>query len=135
MLYMLLICFNPSAPPDPAGRNRQPEHAKLEAELRERGVYVSGAGLWPLEQSKAIKKEGGKAVVIDGPFAETKEAVGGYFIVDCEEQEAIEIAARISVDDHSWIQMRTIGLYHPAVDRMPEYDGYVDPRLRKLMSR
>jgi hypothetical protein len=135
MLYMLLICYKPAAPRETTGHTRQPEHAKLEAELRQRGIYVSGAGLWPIEQSKSISHRDGKTVVTDGPFAETKEAVGGYFIVDCDEEEALEVASRISVDDRSWIEMRAIGLFHPNVDRMRELDGYVDPRLRGLMSR
>jgi hypothetical protein len=110
---MLLICYDPSAPPDP-GPSRQPEHAKLEAELREKGVYVSGAGLWPLGKgSKIIRHEADRAIVIDGPFPEAKEAVGGYFMVDCSEEEALEYAKRISVGPRAWVQMRPVVLWHP----------------------
>ena len=112
MIYMLMICYDPSAPPD--GENRQPEHAKLEAEMREHGVYVSGAGLWPLEAGgKVVRHDGGEAVVLDGPFAEMKEAVGGYFMVDCDEAEALAYAKRISVGPRGWVQVRQVALWHP----------------------
>jgi hypothetical protein len=83
--------------------------------MREKGVYVSGAGLWPVEAaSKKVRQEDGRAVVTDGPFAETKEALGGYFMVDCSEEEALEYAKRISVDNRSWVEMRQVALWHPA---------------------
>jgi hypothetical protein len=86
MLYMLLICYDPTRPTDPERRNLQPEHAKLEAELRTEGTYVSGAGLWPAAQSKVVRRSEGKVIRTDGAFAETKEVVGGYFIVHCDER-------------------------------------------------
>jgi hypothetical protein len=135
MLYMLMICYDPTAPQDPDEPNRQPEHAKLEAELRERGQYVSGAALWPVEGAKNVRVRDGKAVTTDGPFAETKEAIGGYYIVDCDEDEAIAIAARIPVGNNGWIQVRPIALFHPNVDRIPSVDGYVDPRLLRSSSQ
>lgn len=117
---MLLICYDPTAPPVASEQNLQPEHHKLELELRERGVYVSGAGLWPVEAAKTVRHDEGKIVVTDGPFAESKEAVGGYYIVDCEEADAIEIAARIPVETRSWVQVRPIALFHPNVARISQ---------------
>ena len=128
MLYMLMICYDPTAPADPAEPNRQPEHSKLESELRERGTYVSGAALWPVESGKTVRVKDGQTLTTDGPFAETKEAVGGYYIVDCDEDEAIVIAARIPMG-RAWIQVRPLALFHPNVERTPGLDGYVDPRL------
>jgi hypothetical protein len=120
MLYMLLICYDPSAPRDLNEPNRQPEHAKLEQELRAAGSYVSGAALFPVEMSKNVRSDGNRPVTTDGPFAETKEAVGGYYIVDCEEAEAVTIAARIPVDSRAYVQVRRIALYHPNVDRIAQ---------------
>ena len=112
MLYMLLICYDPTAPPDPNNRNRQPEHAALEQEMRDAGKYAGGAGLFPV--AVTVRRRGGEdAIVTDGPFAETKEAIGGFFVVDCEEDDAIAYAKRISVDNRSWVEVQPIALWHP----------------------
>jgi hypothetical protein len=97
-----------------------PEHARLEQELRERGLFVSGAGLWPVESAKTVRTQDGKTLTTDGPFAETKEAVGGYYIVDCEEQQATDIAGRIPVEARSWVQVRPIALFHPNIERIAQ---------------
>jgi hypothetical protein len=117
---MLMICYDPTALPEDPPVNRQPEHHKLEIELRERGVYVSGAGLWPVEAAKRVHNTNGKATVTDGPFAETKEAVGGYYIVDCDESEAVKIAGRIPLEPRSWVEVRPVGLFHPNVARISQ---------------
>ena len=116
MLYMLMINYDPTAPSE--GRVLQPEHARLEAELREQGKFVSGAGLMPVEVAGALRVQGGKMLKTDGPFPETKELLGGYYIVDCSEEEAVEIAARIPVEKRGWVDVRQIGLFHPNVERM-----------------
>jgi hypothetical protein len=118
MLYMLMICYDPTVAPVASEQNLQPEHQKLELELRERGVYVSGAGLWPVEAAKRVRRKESAPAVIDGPFAESKEAIGGYYIVDCDEAQAIEIAGRIPVESRSWVQVRPIALFHPNVERI-----------------
>src|SRR6266581_2330364 len=106
MLYMLLICYDPTVAPIASEQALQPEHAKLEQELRVAGTYVSGAGLWPIEAAKTVRTRNEKPMTTDGPFAETKEAVGGYYIVDCSEDEALAIAASIPVESRSWVQVR-----------------------------
>jgi hypothetical protein len=118
MLHMLMICYDPTIPPIASEQALQPEHAKLEQQLRERGTFVSGAGLWPVEAAKTVRARNGKTITTDGPFAETKEAVGGYYIVDCDESEALAIAARIPVESRSWVQVRPIALFHPNVERI-----------------
>jgi hypothetical protein len=133
MLYMLLICYDPSLPVDPNRRNLQPEHAKLEAELRTDGTYVSGAALWPAKQSKAIRRVDGTVVRSDGAFAETKEVVGGYFMVDCDEEQAMAIAERIPNDPRGWIRIQAVALFHPEVTKVAAAEGYVDPRLKGLV--
>ena len=116
MLYMLMINYDPSVPFE--GPILQAEHAKLEAELRDRGVFVSGAGLMPVEAGGSFRVRGGEALTTDGPFAETKEVLGGYYIVDCGEGDAIEIAKRIPVEKRSWVEVRRIALFHPNVEKV-----------------
>ncbi len=120
MLYMLMICYDPTMPPIASEQNLQPEHHKLELELRERRLFISGAGLWPVEAAKSVRKRGGRTMTTDGPFAETKEAIGGYYIVDCDEAEALATAARIPVETRSWVQVRPIALFHPNVARISQ---------------
>jgi hypothetical protein len=122
VLYMLLISYDPSQPFE--GPVLQPEHAKLENELRELGLYVSGAGLLPAEAG-SIRVRGGQTLRIDGPFTESKEVAGGYYIVDCSEEDAIAIAHRIPVEKRSWVDVRPIGLFHPNLEAMGAYAGRV----------
>ena len=79
MLYMLLINYDPSIPFE--GPMLQPKHAALEIELREKGQFVSGAGLMPVEQG-STRVRNGKALKTEGPFAESKEVAGGYYMHD-----------------------------------------------------
>jgi hypothetical protein len=114
MLYMLLICYDPTQPAPPGPASRQPEHARLEAELRERGAYVSGAALFPSEMGGRRVRDGRTMAPTDAPFAESREVVGGYYIVECAtEDEAADIAARIPTDARSWVDVRRIALFHP----------------------
>ena len=115
MLYILLINYDPSLPFE--GPLLQPKHHELETELREKGLYVSGAGLMPVEQGSTRVRHG-KALKTEGPFAESKEVAGGYYIVDCSEEEAIEIAGRIPVEKRAWVDVRPIALFHPNVERI-----------------
>jgi hypothetical protein len=62
---------------------------------------------------KSVKHEGGEPVVTDGPFAETREVLGGYYVVSCSEAEALEWAKRIPVESRSHVQVRLLGIYRP----------------------
>lgn len=64
------------------------------------GLLVDAAGLEPVEHATRVDLHGGQVKILDGPFAETKEWVGGYFIVQCRgQEEAVEIA-RHSIELH-----------------------------------
>jgi len=113
MLYIFLITYDRTEPISPAETNLQPKHAELEQELRERGVYAGGAALMPVEGVPAVRVKNCVASV-DGPFAETKEVIGGYYVVDCKDQkEALAMAARIPVESRAWVDVRPIALWHP----------------------
>jgi hypothetical protein len=112
---MLMINYDPNIPFE--GPVLQPQHAKLEQELREQGTFVSGAGLMPVEAGGSFRVRGGESLRTDGPFAETKEVLGGYYIVDCGEDEAIEIAKRIAAEKRSRVGVRRIAVFHPDVEK------------------
>lgn len=68
----------------------------FDAEMTERGVLEGGQALQPTATATAVRVREGNAVATDGPFAETKEQLGGFYLVDCKDlDEAIEIASKI----------------------------------------
>ncbi len=78
-------------------------------EMNGRGVLQGGERLRPTSDATTVRVRDGETLTTDGPFAETKEQVGGYFIVDCKDlDEAIEIAARIPSAAHGTIEVRPI---------------------------
>ena len=114
MKFMVLINYDPTRPTLPDDPiTLQPEHAKLEAMLRERGQHVAGGGLVPVEMVKPIRVRGGKTLASDGPFAETKEVLGGFYVIEVPgEDEAVEFARQIPLDSRSWVEVRRIPLFH-----------------------
>ncbi len=98
MKYMLLIVSDPTAPPIPESEmgTMVARFEKIGADLSAQGKLIHSAELRPSGEAKTVRL-GRRAgpVVVDGPFTETKEAVGGYFMIDCPSQaEAIEWAKR-----------------------------------------
>jgi hypothetical protein len=72
------------------------EHMAYAEMLRDLGVYVSGEALDDPRGSSVVVRPGGKPVVTDGPFAETKEAIGGFYVVDVADREqALELAGKV----------------------------------------
>src|ERR671916_768294 len=65
-------------------------------ELKKSGAYVAGEALQPVATAKSVRVRDGEQLVTDGPFAETKEQFGGFYVIDVETlDEALEWAARI----------------------------------------
>jgi hypothetical protein len=73
------------------------------------GVLVSGAGLQPPSTATTVRLRGGERLLTDGPFAETKEQLGGFYILDCKDlDEAVELAAKIPAAQHGSVEVRPI---------------------------
>lgn len=98
MKYLLLIYQNPAAAralPEAEKQALMSEADTLVNELIETGEWVSGEGLADPSTAKSVRVQDGQLAVTDGPFAEAKEQIVGYCVVDCESEErAVEIAAR-----------------------------------------
>jgi hypothetical protein len=76
------------------------EMAKYNEDLVKAGVMLDGAGLKPSAKGARIKYSGDKRTVVDGPFAETKELVAGFWVIQVKsKEEAIEWAKRVPFDD------------------------------------
>jgi hypothetical protein len=100
MKYMIMTFGSAEAGLEAMGREWMLEMVKfmrkLDQELKESGEWVDAQGLADGSQAKTVRFEGGIPVPTDGPFAESKESLVGYWIVDVEnEQRAIDIASRI----------------------------------------
>ena len=99
MQYLLLCCFDearwdalPAAERDGVMR----DYGALIESLGKSGHYVSGAKLASPRAATTLRERSGKPVVTDGPFAETKEQLGGYHLIECRDlDEALSIAQRI----------------------------------------
>jgi hypothetical protein len=71
------------------------EHERFVAFLRERGLPFSGAALRPATTATTLRRAGNEMVVSDGPYAELKEQIGGYYLIEARDlDEALEIAKR-----------------------------------------
>jgi len=77
--------------------------------FKDAGVLVGGEALEPSSTATRVRVRGGKTETMDGPFAETKEQLGGYYVFDCEDlDEALEYAAMIPVGETGTVEVRPI---------------------------
>jgi hypothetical protein len=99
MRYMLLIYDDEARWQSLSDEERgavMEQYFAYTGELQERGAYVDGSALQPTATATTVRVDGGETMTTDGPFAETKEQLGGYYLVDVESlDEAIEWGAKI----------------------------------------
>jgi len=99
MKYMLLVHHNEESfrkRPEAERENMLQESVQLAQQLYRSGNYLGAAPLHPSAETTCVQVRDGKPMMTDGPFAETREQLGGYFLIDVEDlDEAIGIAARI----------------------------------------
>ncbi len=85
------------------------EYGKFMEEMNGRGVLRGGERLHPTTDATTVRVRDGEVITSDGPFAETKEQIGGYFLVECKDlDEAIEVASKIPGARHGVIEVRPI---------------------------
>lgn len=99
MQFLLICCFDEDLwekIPEVKRDAIMEEYRAFEQELVKSGRYRAGAKLGPSSTAKTIREKNGTSATTDGPFAETKEQIGGYHLVACKDlDEAIDIAKRI----------------------------------------
>jgi hypothetical protein len=77
--------------------------------LKDKGYHLAGDALHPTSDATTVRVRDGKTITTDGPFAETKEQLGGYYLVECKDlDEALEAAARIPIGPHGSVEIRPI---------------------------
>jgi hypothetical protein len=115
MRYLLLICSDETTDQamGPAEVEAQTaQYAAFGEEMGQRGVLLGGERLRPTTDATTVRVRDGETVTFDGPFAETKEQMGGYYMVDCKDlDEAIEVAAKIPTATKGSIEVRPIWEY------------------------
>ncbi len=112
MRYMLLICSDDKNAP-PASRAEMEAiiqgHRRFSDELEATGKMVVGERLRPDGDASRIRLKAGQRQVMDGPFTETKEALGGFYLIECDtRQEAVEWAKKIPLREGSFVELRPI---------------------------
>jgi hypothetical protein len=96
MKYLLLIYMDENAMSDTERELCYAESAQVAQELHTKGQFVASAPLHPVATATSVRVREGKSLVTDGPFAETREQLGGFFLVNAQDlDEAIAIANRI----------------------------------------
>jgi hypothetical protein len=87
LLSVAMIDGAPPRPPDEAPRAFE-QVDELNAELQAAGAWVFGGGLQPASIATVVREEGGEVVVTDGPFTESKEHVGGFWVIEVDDLDA-----------------------------------------------
>ncbi|PWT90398.1 MAG: hypothetical protein C5B55_09825 [Blastocatellia bacterium] len=109
MKYMLLVYLNEQAMSDAERQECYVKSAQLAQDLSTNGKYISAGPLHPVATATSVRVREGKRLVTDGPFAETREQLGGYYLIDAKNlDEAIAIAERIPVARLGTIEIRPV---------------------------
>ena len=109
MKYMLLIYGDETALTESAREHCYVESAQLAQELKSSGQYLATNPLHPTSTATCIRTRNGKLLVTDGPFAETREQLGGYFLIEAKDlDEAIGIASRIPGGRWGTVEIRPV---------------------------
>ena len=113
MRFMMLVCWdlesmNAQTEPEPTDTPDEKSFPWLD-DVQARGIWITGDQLAPPRRARSVRVRGGKAIVTDGPFAETKEAVGGFDLIEAGSlEEAVRIAAGHPVAQSGTIEVRPL---------------------------
>ncbi len=109
MKYMLLIYMDEQAMDEAERAACYVESAQLARDLYDKGAYLSANPLHPVASATSVRVREGRQLVTDGPFAETREQLGGYFLVEAANlDEAIAIAGRIPGARYGTVEVRPV---------------------------
>jgi len=112
MQYLMLIYANEQDEPRPGtpeGDTHFNAYMNFSEQVKTNKLYLGGNALQSISTATTVRVRDGKTQTIDGPFAETKEQLGGYYLLDCKDlDEAIEYAAKIPSGRFGSIEIRPI---------------------------
>jgi len=109
MQYMLLIYVDEQALNEAERERCYQESTQLAHQLHASGQYRAAAPLHPTSTATSVRVRNGKRLATDGPFAETREQLGGYFVIDAADlNQAIDIAARVPMARVGTVEIRPV---------------------------
>jgi hypothetical protein len=109
MKYLLLIYYNENTLSDTEREACYVESAQLAHQIHASGQYLAANPLHPTSMATSVRVRDGKRLVTDGPFAETREQLGGYFLIDAKDLDAaLAIAARIPMARKGTVEVRPV---------------------------
>jgi hypothetical protein len=109
MKYMMLVYLDEQAMTDAEREHCYLESAQLAQDLNSSGQFLDASPLHPIATATSVRVREGKPVVTDGPFAETREQLGGYYVIEAKDlDEAIGIAQRIPPAPFGTIEIRPV---------------------------
>jgi hypothetical protein len=109
MKYMLLIYLDEQALSETERQECYAESTQLAHQIHASGQYLAANPLHPTSMATSVRVRNGKRLVTDGPFAETREQLGGYFLIEANNlDEAIGIAARIPMARKGTVEVRPV---------------------------
>ena len=112
MQYLLLIYENEAIAADMSPEQKGTffnEYMEFTKSIRASGNFKAGDALQPVAKATTVRVRDGKSLTTDGPFAETREQLGGYYLVEAADlDEAIKLAARIPSVKHGSIEIRPV---------------------------
>ena len=115
MQYLCLIYAAENADPmpgTPEGDKFMGDYYAFTEEMKSNGMHCGSNALQPVETATTVRVRDGKVETTDGPFAETKEQLGGYYLLECEDLDAaIAAAAKIPSAKHGSIEVRPIMVF------------------------
>jgi hypothetical protein len=96
-------------------------YGEFTQEVQAKGIYLAGEGLYPTPTATTVRVRGGERNVTDGPYAETKEQLGGFYVLDCKDlDDAIEWAAKIPGSQFGSVEIRPVMVYDEAGNLVEE---------------
>jgi hypothetical protein len=109
MKYMMLVYLDEQALSEEEREHCYVESAQLAQDLNSSGQYLDASPLHPVATATSVRVRDGKRVVTDGPFAETREQLGGYYLIEARDlDEALGIAERIPPVRFGTVEIRPV---------------------------
>lgn len=115
MQYLALLYTDPALEPaygTPEFGKLMGEYNSFTAFLKEKGAFKGGEGLQPVANATSVRKRDGKVETMDGPFAETKEYLGGYYLMEVPDLDtALKYAAMIPTAKYGTVELRPVMVF------------------------
>jgi hypothetical protein len=123
MLYMFMLFWDENAPSTEPMDEIMAQHHAVTAKARSRNAYIYSEAIGGGANATTVRVRDGQVLLTDGPYAETKEVMGGFYVLDCRDlDEALEYARMIPDAKHGGVEVRPVmGVpgwdYGPTADR------------------